>query len=90
MSASKAAELTVHHAQAAAYHQGLEKAYGEAMRLVRQVKQRAPSLPMADVIAILERTELALYDLAQEDQRRKDRHNRVLREVAETFGAASN
>jgi hypothetical protein len=82
MSASKAAEMIVHHTQAASYHQGREAAYAEAMRLVRTAKHAAASLPMAEVLAMLERTETTLYDFAQQESTLKDRRNAVLREAA--------
>jgi len=90
MSASHAAEMIVHHTQAASYHQGKATAYAAAMRLVRNAKQQASHLPMVEVLAMLERTETTLYDLAQEEDARKDAHNRATREADELLTAASN
>lgn len=90
MSASKAAEMIVHHTQAASYHQGREMAYAEAMLLLRSAHQRARNLPMAEVIAMLERTEMALYDLSKEECARKDKRNAITREVSELLVAADN
>lgn len=89
MSASHAAEMIVHHTQSASYMQGRAGAYAEAMRLVRTAKQQASNLPMAEVLAMLERTETTLYDLARESEARMDKHNRVLREVDATLSEAS-
>jgi len=90
MSASHAAEMLVHHTQAACFHQGKEAAYAQAMHLVRNVKHAAANLPMAEVLAMLERTETTIYDLAQRESALKDQHNKVVREVDETLTAASN
>lgn len=90
MSAQHAAEMIVAHTQAACFHQGKEAAYAQAMRLVRNVKQAAANLPMAEVLAMLERTENTLYDFANEEGRHKDRRNKAVREADEALTAADN
>jgi hypothetical protein len=93
MSASKAAELIVHHTQAASYHQGREAAYAEAMRLIRSERQRLEtetasgvSLPARNALYNLEET---LYHLAQEEGKKKDIRNRITREASEMLSANS-
>lgn len=90
MSAQHAAELLTAHTQAASYHQGKEEAYGMAMRLVRNMKQTAYTRPMAEVIAMLDRTETVLYDAAQEAQTKKDARNRVVNEADALLSDLSN
>ena len=94
MSASKAAEMIVHHTQAASYHQGRESARQEAMRLVRSLNQRiqSASIPFdtSDTIAALSHLEEVLADLTRESSREKDRRNKATREACELLVAADN
>jgi hypothetical protein len=87
MSAQHAAEMIVHHTQAAAYHQGKAAGRQEAMRLVRQVKQRLDEQGAISAAAYeeLARMEEILYDLTKESEGDASRHNAILRDADATL-----
>ena len=89
MSAQHAVGLVVHLTQRASYHQGQAHTYAEVMRLVRQTKQAASNLPMAEVIASLDRLATALYDEARSAEHKMAVDNRTLREIDATLSARS-